>query len=297
MVLLPGVNSLTSFRECTQNGISSCCTSYCARLYGVPGMNMQRAAFAQPLLAVLAFLAPLASTLLVSANGWALTAQGYSCYEGCPNQQVHLPSMKAVDSEAKFRAVFSDIAGAGESTGICNGVAASVVPIEPSYDPIRGSCYFVRSDAELDATYSDSEVKRICCCRDTPCPIPEYTTTPAPATTTLAHLGWTLAAKGDSCSASCAAQNSACHELSLKNVNTFAEFVFALAQAGKTDVVQAIDDEHMCFFPEPINPSVVRSLPPRSVQYNGESSTCDAVPTGEYQRLCCCSITGCATSA
>jgi hypothetical protein len=112
----------------------------------------------------------------------------------------------------------------------------------------------------------------------------------------MAHLGWIIAPKTKSCSAACADQASICHEASLQDVNSLAEFKFALGQSGNDDVASAINDQHLCFFPEPINPSVVFPLASRSVQYNGASSTCEAVPTGDQQRLCCCSPAGCATS-
>ncbi len=61
--------------------------------------------------------------------------------------------------------------------------------------------------------------------------------------------------------------------------------------------LQTLTNAHMCFFYEDYAPAVTIPLTTKSALDNGSLSTCDAIPTADSQRLCCCSTTGCATSA
>jgi hypothetical protein len=112
----------------------------------------------------------------------------------------------------------------------------------------------------------------------------------------LAHLGWILAPKTKSCSAACADQASICHEGSLQAVNGKVELKYALSQAGYSATADALTQLSFCSYPKGENPSVILPASNKGMQYNGASSTCAAVPSGDRQRLCCCSPTGCATS-
>ncbi len=123
------------------------------------------------------------------------------------------------------------------------------------------------------------------------------TTTTTTTTTTLAHLGWILAPKTKSCSTACADQTSICHIASLQAVNSKAELKFVLSQAGSSATADALSLMSFCSYAKSENPSVILPAANKGVQYNGVSSTCAAVPSGDRQRLCCCSSTGCATSA
>ena len=122
------------------------------------------------------------------------------------------------------------------------------------------------------------------------------TTTTTTTTTTLAHLGWILAPKTKSCSAACADQTSICHEASLQAVNSKVELKFALSQADYSATADALTLMSFCSYAEGENPSVILPAADKAMQYNGASSTCAAVPSGDRQRLCCCSPIGCATS-
>jgi hypothetical protein len=124
--------------------------------------------------------------------------------------------------------------------------------------------------------------------------IPTTTTT---ATTTFANIGWTLAAKSTSCTAACANHNSACHVASHQSIDTKAELEFILTQAGQGGLISGLLNNHMCFFYEQYAPAVTIPSVKVSVFHNGAYSTCDAVPVGDIQRLCCCSPSGCTTSA
>ncbi len=123
------------------------------------------------------------------------------------------------------------------------------------------------------------------------------TTTTTTTTTTLAHLGWILAPKTKSCSTACADQASICHQTSLQAVNSKVELKFALSQADYSATADALTLMSFCSYAEGENPSVILPAADKAMQYNGASSTCAAVPPGDRQRLCCCSPTGCATSA
>ncbi len=123
----------------------------------------------------------------------------------------------------------------------------------------------------------------------------EVTTTTT--TTTLAHLGWILAPKTKSCSAACADQTSICHVTSQQAVNSKVELKYALSQAGYSATADALTQLSFCFVAKDENPSVILPAANKAMQYNGSSSTCAAAPYGDRQRLCCCSPTGCATSA
>jgi hypothetical protein len=113
----------------------------------------------------------------------------------------------------------------------------------------------------------------------------------------LAHLGWILAPKTKSCSAACSDQVSICHVASQQAVNSKAEFKFALGQAGLTSVANSLATAQYFSFPRATDPSVILPAADKAMQYVGASSTCDALPAGDLQRLCCSSPTGCATSA
>jgi hypothetical protein len=91
--------------------------------------------------------------------------------------------------------------------------------------------------------------------------------------------------------------SSTCHLASLNAINTPAEIKYALTQAGQGAAADAINDQALCFFPDKHAPSVNLANMQRAASYNGDASTCDAVASGEDQRLCCCSTTGCAASA
>ncbi len=123
------------------------------------------------------------------------------------------------------------------------------------------------------------------------------TTTTTTTTTTLAHLGWIIAPKTTSCATACADQASICHDTSLQAVNSKVELKFALSQAGYSATADALTQLSFCSYAEDENPSVILPAANKAMQYNGASSTCAAVPSGDRQRLCCCSPTGCATSA
>ncbi len=122
------------------------------------------------------------------------------------------------------------------------------------------------------------------------------TTTTTTTTTTLAHLGWILAPKTKSCSTACADQASICHLASQQAVNNVVELKFALSQAGYSATADALTKMSFCSYPRATDPSVILPAADKAMQYNGASSTCEAVPSGDRQRLCCCSPTGCATS-
>ena len=165
----------------------------------------------------------------------------------------------------------------------CSSFDEDPTPEDPSIDLKDGKCYTATSGETPDpASWYDAGA-RMCCCSDTGCTIP-------------AHVGWTLGAKGASCSASCAAQSSICHQASHRAVNTKAEFMFALGLAGQTTAAQALTAAQYCSFPRATDPSVVLPAAANSMQYVGTASTCEAVPSGDRQRLCCCSPTGCAAS-
>jgi hypothetical protein len=120
------------------------------------------------------------------------------------------------------------------------------------------------------------------------------TTTPP---TSLVHIGWILAPKTESCSTACADQISTCHLASQRAVNSKVELKHALSQAGYAATADALSLMSFCSFAKDENPSVILPAADKAMQYNGSSSTCAAVPSGDRQRLCCCSPTGCATSA
>ena len=122
------------------------------------------------------------------------------------------------------------------------------------------------------------------------------TTTTTTTTTTMAHLGWILAPKTKSCSAACSNQDSTCHETSLQDVNSKVELKYALSQAGYSATADASTKMRLCSYAKGENPSVILPAADKAMQYNGASSTCAAVPSGDRQRLCCCSPTGCAAS-
>ncbi len=155
----------------------------------------------------------------------------------------------------------------------------------PGFDTF-GSFVLVPAIPSLPET-SNPTVRRLCCCGEASCPV----NVPA------IDIGWVLGAKGESCSTTCSSQDSACHEASQKAANTKAELKYVLAQAGQGSFAQSLDKTKFCAYPHTVNPSVVLPATSKTAQYNGASSTCDAVPTGGRQRLCCCSPTGCATTA
>jgi hypothetical protein len=128
-------------------------------------------------------------------------------------------------------------------------------------------------------------------------PTTTSTTTTSSTSTILAHLGWILAAKGDSCTATCAALSSVCHVSSQQYIDSVAEFQYALNKAGQSSAANSLTNANMCFYDESFAPAVTLPLTPKSALHNGLASSCAAVPSGDAQRLCCCSPTGCAKSA
>ncbi len=111
------------------------------------------------------------------------------------------------------------------------------------------------------------------------------------------HIGWILAAKTQSCSAACASKSSLCHSQSHKTIDTKEELQFVLDQAGRPFTALTLTNAHMCFFYEDYAPALTIPSTTKTALHNGSQSTCDAIPTADSQRLCCCSTTGCATSA
>jgi hypothetical protein len=113
----------------------------------------------------------------------------------------------------------------------------------------------------------------------------------------MAHLGWTVAAKTKSCSAACTEQASVCHQASLRAVNSKAAFKYAVSQAGYSATADALTKMNFCSAALAENPSLLYPVSLKGMEYNGAISTCEAVPSGDRQRLCCCSPSGCATSS
>jgi hypothetical protein len=168
-----------------------------------------------------------------------------------------------------------------------------------------GDCFFA-ANVQPSCSESGFSYKRLCCCYPTGCVVPgPQPTTTTPATTTAApttsaatsaNIGWVLADEGESCTDTCTARSSFCHAGSQRAVDTPAEIIYALAQAGHTIDLASVPAQQQCFYPEPDGPSASFQTDPPSLQYNGAYSSCDAPPTGTNQRLCCCSKIGCATS-
>jgi hypothetical protein len=75
-----------------------------------------------------------------------------------------------------------------------------------------------------------------------------------------------------------------------------AKFKFALSQTEQIALASTLTDDALCYFPDKFAPSIALDNMYRAASYNGVSSTCDAVPPAETQRLCCCSPTGYAVS-
>jgi hypothetical protein len=175
-----------------------------------------------------------------------------------------------------------------------------------SEDPvitISGDC-FLASNIPPSCSESSNFYKRLCCCYANGCIVPgpqlaTTTTTAAPSTSCAAasaNIGWVLADEGKSCTDTCTSRASFCHAGSQRAVDTPAEIIYALAQAGHTVDLASVPAQQQCFYPEPDGPSASFQTSPPSLQYNGAYSSCDAPPTGTNQRLCCCSKIGCATS-
>jgi hypothetical protein len=112
----------------------------------------------------------------------------------------------------------------------------------------------------------------------------------------LGDLGWVLADKGASCTSACVAEGSTCHIGSHKAVDSKSEMQHALTHAGKASIALTLVNSDFCFYDEDFAPAVVIPVVDKNVLHYGYSSACDAVPSGDFQRLCCCSPTGCTTS-
>ena len=71
------------------------------------------------------------------------------------------------------------------------------------------------------------------------------------------------------------------------------ELQFTMTKAGLSTEVT---DNDWCYYPDSFAPSVNLADMTDAANYNGASSSCNAVPSGDVQRLCCCSNSGCATA-
>jgi hypothetical protein len=88
---------------------------------------------------------------------------------------------------------------------------------------------------------------------------------------------------------------STCHQASQQAINTKAGFKHAFTQAGQGSVAQVLVLENYCAFARATITSIVLPAMPKTVQHISDTSTYDAVPTRDHQRLWCCCVNGCTT--